>query len=131
MKDLVRPGSADARDQPLVAQQRVQPPRLAVDDLAEPLRPEPERLRAEMRELCFRRLRRQQPDARALLPGVLAEHEPRAALELEGERRRLGALLAGPEELEPTRGHQVDEEHELAVVGREEEALSAPLGAAE
>ena len=42
-----------------------------------------------------------------------------------------GALLAGPEELEPARRHQVDEEHELAVVGREEKALAASLGAAE
>ena len=57
VEDLVRPRAADARDQALVAKQRVQPPRLAVDDLAQPLRPEPERLRAEVRELGLGRLR--------------------------------------------------------------------------
>jgi hypothetical protein len=41
------------------------------------------------------------------------------------------AFLPGARILEPARGHEVDEEDELAVVGREQEALAAPLGAAE
>src|SRR4051812_17921139 len=131
VEDLVRPGPANARDQVRVAQQRMQSPRLAVDDLAEPLRPEAERLRPEVRELGLGRLGREQPDAGALLPCVLREDELRAALELDRERRRLRASLAPLEEFEPPRRHQVDEEHEPAVVGREEEALAAPLGAAE
>src|SRR5262249_56931579 len=118
------PRAADAGDQPLVAQQRVQPPRLAVDDLAEPFRLKPERLRAEVRKLGFRRLGGEQPDARTLLPRVLREDELRAAVELERERRRLRALLTRLEELQPPGGHQVDEQHELRVVGREEEPLA-------
>src|SRR6476620_2662385 len=102
-----------------------------MDDLAEPLRPEPERLRSEVRELGLRRLGREQPDASTLLPCVLREDELRAALELDRERRRLRAFLTGPEELQTARGHQVDEEDELAVVGREQKALAAPFGAAE
>src|SRR4029077_18597804 len=113
------------------AQQRVEPPRLAADDLAEPLMPDPARLRAEVRELGLGRLRREQPDACPLLPRVLGEDELRAIPELEGERRCLGAFLAGPEGLEPPCGHQVDEDQELAVVGGEEKALAAPLHAAE
>ena len=51
----------------------------------------------------------------------------RAALEGEAERRRLRPLLAGAEAAEASGGHQVDEQDELAVVGREEEPLAAPL----
>ena len=77
-------------------------------------------------------LRREQPDAGALLLRVLGQDELRAAGELELERRRLRPGLAGAQvALEPARGHQVDEEHELAVGGREEEPLRAALGPAE
>ncbi len=51
--------------------------------------------------------------------------------ELERERGLRRAFLAGCEVLEPPGGHEVDEEHELAVVGGEEEPLRAPLGAAD
>src|SRR4029079_18826805 len=113
MEDLVRPRPPDARDQVLVAEQRVQAPRLPVDDLGEPLRPQPQGLRAEMRELGLCRLRREQPDAGALLPRVLREDESRAALKLEHERRGFRALLAGLEALPATGGPR----------GREEPAL--------
>src|SRR5207244_4633037 len=56
MEDLVRPGPADSGDHPLVAQQGMQPPGLARHDLAEPLPPESERLRAEVCELLLRLL---------------------------------------------------------------------------
>ena len=102
-----------------------------MDDLAEPLGVEAERLGAEMLELGLRRLGRQQPDAGALLPRVLGEDELRAALETRARTRASSGLLAGLQELEPARGHQVDEQHELAVVGGEEQPLAAPLGAAE
>ena len=53
---------AHARPMPaissLVAEQRVQPPRLAADDLAELVGVEPERLRPEVAELGLRLLRR-------------------------------------------------------------------------
>ena len=47
------------------------------------------------------------------------------------ERRRLRPFLAGLEELESPGCHQVDVQHELAVVGGEEQALAAPLDAAQ
>ena len=53
----------------------------------------------------------------------------RAVGEPEAERRRLRALLAGAEVAKAAGGHQVDEQDELAVLGREEEPLRAPLGA--
>ena len=53
----------------------------------------------------------------------------RAALERDLECGRLRPLLAGEQVLEPTRGHQVHEQHELAVVRREEQPFRAPLGA--
>src|SRR5262249_53189915 len=103
-----------------------------MDDLAELLRAEPERLGAEVRQLGVGRFRREEPDAGPLLPRVFREDELRAALELESERRRLRALLADREELEPPRArHRADEEPEVAIVGRKEEALAAPLRAAE
>ena len=61
----------------LVAEQRMQAPRLAAQDLAEPLGAEAERLRPEVRQLRLGRLGRQQPDARALLRAGLGEHELR------------------------------------------------------
>src|SRR6266571_8804381 len=131
MQDLVRPRPADPGDQPLVAEERVQASRLAVDDLAEPLGPEAERLRSEVRELGLRRLGREEPDAGALLLSALREDELSAAGELEPERRRLRRLPAGRDVAEPARGHQVDEEDELAVLGREEETFAAAFRPAE
>src|SRR5204863_8707276 len=91
--DRVRPRAADARDQALVAEERVEPARLVGEDLLEPLGAEPERLRAEVRELRLRRVGREQPHACALLRAGLRQDEPSAALEDELERRRLRAFL--------------------------------------
>src|SRR5256714_10261399 len=131
VEDLVRPRTADARDQVLVAEERMQAPRLAVHDLAEALWPEAERFRAEVGQLGLRRLRGEEPDAGALLLSGLGEEQLCAARELEPEGGRLGRLSAGGDEAEPACGHQVDEQHELLVRGREEKSLPAPLGAAE
>src|SRR4051812_49965765 len=99
----------------------MKPPRLTGADLCEPRRPDPERVRPEMAELDFGLLRRQEPYAGPLLRPGFREHEPGAALERELERGRLRPLLACAEELQPSRSHQVDEQHELAVLGREQE----------
>src|SRR4051794_35751562 len=84
-----------------------------------------------MRNLFSRRLRGEEPHPSALLLGVLREDELRAALELERERRRLRRLVPGLQELQAARGHEVDHEDQLAVVGREEKPLTAPLRSAE
>ena len=93
----------------------------------QPLDAEPERLRAEVRELVLRLLGRQQPDAGALLRAGLGEHELPAALEAKAEGGRLRAFLAGAEVAHAAGGHEVDHQHELAVVGLEEEPLAAAL----
>ena len=59
--------SADAGERALVAQERVQPPVVAGEDLAQPLDAEPERLRAEVRQLGLRLLRGLEPHPRPLL----------------------------------------------------------------
>src|SRR5207244_6300484 len=122
----VRPRAADPGDQALVAEERVQAARLLGADLAQPPRAQAERLRAEVSELLLGRLGRQEPDACALLRPRLGEDEARAALEDELEGRLLWPSLAEAQEAEPPGGHEVDEQDELAVVGREEEALGAP-----
>ena len=126
MEDLVRPRPADPGDRPLVAQQRVQPPAVAPRGSRAALDAEPERLRAEVRELGLRRLGRHEPDAGALLRPGLGQHELAAVLEAEPERGRLRPLRARREVAQPPGAHQVDAQHELAVVGREEEPLAAP-----
>ena len=112
----------------LVAQERVQPPRLGRQDLAEPLCAEAERLRAEVLELLLGRFGREQPDAARFFGACLGQDELAAALEAEPERRRLRARLARAQVADAACGHQVDEQHELAVLGREEQPLGAPLG---
>src|SRR5580765_4605386 len=103
----------------------MQAPRLFGADRAERLRAEAERLRPEMRELRLGRLGREQPDTRALLRAGLGEDELPTALELEPKRRDLGPFLAGPQVAKTTRGHQVDEHDELAVIGRKQQPLGA------
>ena len=58
--------------------------RSRAEDLGEPLRPEVERVRAEVRELRLELLGREQPDARALLLAGLGEHELAAVGEARG-----------------------------------------------
>ena len=129
MQDLVRPRAPDARDHALVAQERVQPPRLARQDLGKPLRPETERLRAEVLELSLRGFGCQQPHARALLRARLGQDELAAALEAQPERRRLRASLAAAQVAQAPGAHQVHVQDELAVVGRKAVAYGAPLDA--
>src|SRR5205807_4972854 len=87
---------------------------------------EPERFRAEVRKLSLDLLGSQQPDPSALLRARLGQDELRPAVELEPERGCLRALLAATEILEPPGSHQVHEQHELAVIRREVEALRPP-----
>ena len=122
---------ADPGERTLVAQQRVEPAIVAGEDLPELLDAEPERLRPEMGELGLGLSRRLQPDAGALLRAALREHELAAVLEPQPERRRLGPLRPGGQELDPARAHQVDPKLELAVVGREEQPLAPAAGALE
>ena len=131
VEDLVRPRPPDPGDHALVAEQRVEPARLARADLRQPLGADPVGLRPEVRELVLGLFRRQQPDARPLLRPRLGENEQRPALELEPERRRLRSLLARPEELEAPCRHEVEKDDELAVLGRHQEPLRAPLDAFE
>src|SRR3954453_9799342 len=84
-----------------------------------------------MRELLLGFLAREQPDARALLRARLREDEPGSTLEHELERRRLRPLVAELQQLEPPGGHEVDEQHEVVLLGREEQTLRAALGAGE
>jgi hypothetical protein len=129
MEDLVRPRPPNAGDHSLVAQHGMQPSRFGCADLRQSFRTDAECLRSEMCKLFFKLLGVEQPDAGALLRAGLGEHEPRASLEDELERRRLRARLAGLEVLQATGSHQVHEQHELPVGRGEEEPLRATLRA--
>ena len=131
MEDLVRPGAPDPRNRPLVAQERVKPPGVGGEDPGELLGVESQRLRSQVGQRLCRLLGRDQPDAGAFLRSCLGENELGAALETEPESGRLGARVSRLEVAKATRGHQVDEQHELAVVGREQETLASPLRADE
>src|SRR5256714_12341115 len=131
MEDLVRPRAADPRDGALVAEQRVEPPRVRSQDLPERLGAEPERLGTEVRQLLLGSLGGQQPDARTLLRPGFRQHELGAALETQAEGGRLRALLAGGQVSKPPGGHQVHEQDKLAVLGGKQEALAAPVGPCE
>jgi hypothetical protein len=78
-------------------------------------------------ELLLGGLGGQQPDAGALLRPGLGEHELAAAFEPHPERRGLRSRLTRSQIPQPAGRHQVDEQHELSVLGREEESLPAPL----
>ena len=120
--------AADARDRTLVAQQRVELAPLAAEDAAERFRPEAERVRAEVSELRLERRGREQPDSGAPLLAGFGQHELAAVLEGEAEHGRLRRLRPGRVVPEPARAHQVHPEHELAVLGREEQVLPTPAG---
>src|SRR5438034_753476 len=66
-----------------------------------------------------------------LRAGEKGPKTPAFALELQRERRRLRPLLAGAQVLQPSGRHQVHQQHELAVVRREEQPLRAPARARE
>lgn len=97
----------------------------------QPLGAEPHGLGPQVGEQLPGRRRPQQPDARRLLGSALGQDELGVVLEAQPERRRLRPLRARLEEAQPAGGHQVDDQHELAVAGGEEEPLGAPLGPAE
>jgi hypothetical protein len=89
------------------------------------------RLWAEVRKLRLRRLGAQEPHPRAFLRARFGELQLTAVDEPQAEHRRLRALAALRHVLQPPGAHQVHEQHELVVVGREQEALRAPLDAAQ
>ena len=72
---------------------------------------------------------RQQPDAGALLRAGLGQHELGAVRRSAAGTRATSAPSRPAAGSAGARGHQVDEQDELAVLGREEQALGAPLGA--
>ena len=115
----------------MVAKQGVQTAGLTAQDLAELDGVEAQGLRAEIRELFRGRLGTEEPDPCALLPRILGQDELRSALELEAERRGLRTGVARAQRLEPPGRHQVNHQDELAVLGREEQALAAALGSPE
>src|SRR5215211_1074466 len=131
VEDLVRPRAPDPGEQALVAQKRVQAARVAGEDRAQPLRPEPERIGPQVLDLRLGSLRRQEPRPGPFLRPALGHHESPAALEFHLERRRLRPLLARREVLDPPRAHHVEQQDELPVVGREEQPLPAPHRARE
>ena len=131
MEDLVRVCAADPGERALVAEQRVQPPVVAGEDLAQPLGAEPERLGPDVGELRLGLLGCLEPDAGPLLRPGLREHELAAVLEAKPERRGLRALVAGCKMADAAGAHQVDPQLQLAVVGREEQPLPPPMGALE
>src|SRR3954462_11052006 len=105
----------------------MKPPRLTGADHCEPRRPDPERVRPEMAELDVGLLRRQEPYAGPLVSPGFREREPGAPLERELEPGRLRPLLACGEELQPSRSHQVEAQHELAVLGGEQQPFRSPF----
>ena len=66
-------GAADPGERPLVAEEGVQPPVVACEDLAQLVRAEPERLRPDVSQLGLSLFRRLEPD-----PGALLRASPRS-----------------------------------------------------
>ena len=96
VEDLVRPRAADAGDRALVAEQRVQPARLAAQDLAELVGVEAERLRAEVRRAPRRAcsgVRSQTPARFFFAFSVRTSFEPPA--NSSANAGVFGAVLAG------------------------------------
>ena len=116
-EDLVDPRAADARDLPLVAQQRVQVARL-VEHARELLeRGWRQRVRAERGHglVLVELARREELGPGALLGAELAQAKLAPVTEPDQQPRaavaQRGALVV---ELEPAGGHQVNQHHELA-----------------
>ena len=130
VEDLVRPRAADARDQPLVAEQRVQPPRVGGEDprRATPRRAGRPRGRGARAPASSASGRSSQTPARRLAPASVSTSSPPSS-----KRSRnigvFGPFAPGREVLQPAGAHQVHHQHELAVVGREEEPLRPPARA--
>ena len=74
-QDLVRVRASDAGDRALVAEERVELPPLALEDLAERRGVEVERVGPEVSEIVVQLRRRDEPDAGALLLSGLGQDE--------------------------------------------------------
>ena len=131
MEYLVRMRTADAGDRALIAEQRVELPAVAREDLAQPFEVDVERVGPEVRKVGVELLGVvSQTPARFFLPasvrmssspptnqaGTSASSGPSR---LPEGRRRRPAL------------HQVDAQHELVVLGGEEQVLAASASARE
>src|SRR5579871_3252557 len=108
-EDLVRPRAADAGDQTLITEQRMQPAGVGGENPRDVLDVELVRLGPEVRELGAGGLRRQQPDSRPLLRPRLRQLQLAAVGEADTEHRGLRAFATLRDVLEPPRAHQVDE----------------------
>src|SRR5882672_1688162 len=109
----------------------MEPPRLRGQDLAERVGAEAERLRPKVGQLLLGRLRREQPDACPFLRAGLGEHELGPALEAKAKGRCLRPFFAGSEVAKAPCRHQMDEQDELAVLGRKEQPLASSGGTLE
>ncbi len=121
---------ADAGDGALVAQQRVELPALALEDLGERRRVELERVGPEVardRPRSASGVTSHTP-ARFFLPASVSTSSAPPS-KRSAEHRRLRLLRARREEAQPPGAHQVDAQDEVVAVDGEEEVLAAPLGA--
>jgi len=125
VQDLVRIGTPDPGDRPLVAQKRVQPVRVLLQGRFQRGRVERriERLRAEVRQLLGGRLRRQQPRPRPPLASSLAHRQLGVVCESHRQHRRLGMPRANGQ---PPRRHQVHHQHRPLRLRLEQQPLGPP-----
>ena len=131
-EDLVRVGAPDTRERALVAEERMELAALAERGSA----------RASARRRRARPARGAR-DPRPAAPGVTIQTPARFFLPASvrtssppSAKRswnigRVGAFLPGRDVPKAPGAHQVDAEHELAVLGREDEVLPAALGGRE
>src|SRR6266566_3667574 len=103
-------------------------PRLRGQDLAERLGAEAQRFRPEVGQLLLGCLRREQPDAGPFLRAGFGEDELGTALEAKAKGRCLWPFFAGSEVAKAPGRHQMDEQYELTVLGREEQPLASSGG---
>ena len=121
----------DAGERALVAEEGMELPALASENLREPGRVEVERVRPEVAEVLVELRGCDEPHARPfLLPG-LGQHELAAVREPRPEHRRLRSLCTGREVAQPAGAHEVDAEDEIVAIEWEEEVLPASARALE
>src|SRR4029453_12615317 len=130
-KDLVRVCTADSGDCALVAQEGMELPTLARQDLGGRGGIELKSVGTEVPEVLVELLRADEPDTGPLLLPSLGEDELAAVRESQAEHRRLRRLATRRDVAEPSRAHQMNAEHEIDALDREEEVLAAPARALE
>ena len=108
-------GTPDARDRPLIPQERVELASFTAQDLRERGGVELECVGPEVREIRVELRRRHEPDSGAFLLPRLRQHELVASCEPEPEHGRLRPLRSRCEVAESAGAHEVDAEHELPV----------------